>query len=120
MTELSSALLGVETTREQIDRTSTVGQTAERILDQNPNRLQLVFTNSSAVEIHVDTTGEVTLADGFTIPAAGGTAVFNVTEDGALPTSEWYAIAASSGTPIGHRAEVVRGEIPDPQEAETI
>ena len=120
MTELTQALLGVETDREQIDRQSTIGTTAERILDQKPNRPQPVFTNPSSAEVYVDTTGEVTLDDGFVIPAGNGTLILNAKEDGDLPTSEWYAIASSAGTTITHRGEEVRGQIPEPQEVETI
>jgi len=120
MTELTQALLGVETDREQIDRTSTIGTTAERILDQNPNRLQLVFTNPSSAEVYIDTTSEVALDDGFVVPAGNGTLILNVQDDGDLPTSEWYAIAGSAGTTITHRGEEVQGQIPEPQEVETI
>jgi hypothetical protein len=116
MTELTQAVLGFETDREQIDRTQTVGTSSERILDQNPNRLQIVFINPTANDVVIDTSAEVALGDGFAIPAGNGSVVFNVDQDGDLPTSEWYAVADSAGTDIVTRGEELRGEIPEPAE----
>jgi hypothetical protein len=114
MTELTQAVLGFETDREQIDRIQTVGTTPTRILDQNPNRLQIVFVNPTSNDVFIDTSAEVALGDGFSIPAGNGSIVFNIDQDGDVPTSEWYAVADTAGTDIVTRGEELRGEIPEP------
>lgn len=119
MTELTEAILGFQTEREAIPRTSTVGTTPTRILDQNPNRLQLVFTNPTPNELFIDTSGEVGLEDGFNVPANNGTVTLNVQDDGDLPTAEWYAVAGSAGTTVIHRGEEVRGSLPEPNPQNT-
>lgn len=116
MTQLTEAILGFETDRESIPRTVAVGTTAERILDQNPNRIQIVFLNPTTNDLFIDTSAEVTLGDGFSVPAGNGSVVFNVDQDGDVPTSEWYAVADTAGTEVVTRGEEVRGEIPEPSE----
>lgn len=81
-----------------VETTPTVAATAGLILGFDAERISATFVNLSANIIHISPSSEASATRGILIPAGGGAIAINVEEDGMLPTSEWYAIAALAGS----------------------
>jgi len=119
MGRLSEALLGVSATREGIDSPVSVTTTADRILDQNPNRLFLTFINPSTNNVWIDPSADVAVGEGFIVSSNNGVTTFQIQEDGDVTTAEFHAIANGGPADLVVRGEEVEGRIPDPDGGES-
>jgi hypothetical protein len=111
MVSVSEKLLGFRTEEESIDRTQTVTTTGDRIVKNNPDRIQLVFINPSSTDVTVDTRPQVTTGEGFVVPSKNGTLTFDGTTDGSLPTREFHGIVPTGTVDLITIGEEVIGQL---------
>lgn len=111
MPHLAEDLFGVETEDAQPDSPQTIGTTVSRVLDKDPDRVQLVFTNPGGTNVWLNTTGSFSAQEGFVVPSGQGSLILNVVQDGSLPQREWYAVVGSGTQDLNIQAEKARGEV---------
>ena len=97
--------LGGPTT--ELESNPTVQNTAGIILQGNPDRVGLVFINTSTVDVFIAFNSGVSSTNGIKIGANGNSVTMTVRDDFTLPTRTIYAIT-SSGTATVYILEVVR------------
>lgn len=101
MTHLMEQLFGVEDTEiGPADRSQTVGTSPSKLLDKNPNRVQITFANRSSSRIDVAPDPELASGEGIPLQAGGGTLTVLISEDGVLPMLEWHAVAGAASSSI--------------------
>lgn len=112
MVSVSEMLLGVETQEERIDRLQTVTTAGNRIVKNNPDRIQLVIVNPSSVDVTVDTRPTVSTGEGLVVPKSNGTLTFDATTDGSLPSREFHGITPTGTVELVTFGEEVVGQLP--------
>jgi len=78
-----------------IERTASVGTTPTKVVNNNPDRLELIISNPSANNVYIGLTPEVSLTRGIFVPTDGGNVTFLAIEDGELVGREWWGIASA-------------------------
>jgi len=74
----------------------SVKTTPTKIVNNNPDRLELIISNPSSNLVYIGLTSEVSLTRGIFIPTDGGSQTFLAHEDGDLVGREWWAIASAN------------------------
>lgn len=95
---------GVETRYNDTAMNTVVAATPTPLWRNNPDRLELVFTNLGANIVYLNVHESVAADNGFYLAANGGSITLTAEEDGELVGFPWYGIAAGN-TDI-HSAEV--------------
>jgi hypothetical protein len=80
--------------------TNTVGATAVLIAPNNPNRLELLMINLSALTVWVKPKNDVSASSGLVLGPNGGYVEFDWDDDYDLVGYEWWAIASGAGASI--------------------
>ena len=89
------------TSREHQD---TLGALALQIVQNNPNRVQVIIMNLSVNNVYIGFTSQVGITNGILLAANGGQVGFMAPDDGDLPGRAIYAIAAA-GAPVVYTIE---------------
>lgn len=71
---------------------TTVNATSTRLVENNPNALQLTIINTGTNDINVWTDSTVSSTKGIRIAANGGSYEIDFTRFGNFPTREWWGI----------------------------
>ena len=74
----------------------TVTTAAARLLTRNPARVAIIFSNLGANNVSLDTLDTVTTALGVQLDSSGGLVNIKKSDEGSLPTDEWYGIAGAN------------------------
>lgn len=83
---------------EEIDNEVVLSTTPQRIFKNNPDRIAVIFSNLTSIEVSVYTKAIVSSTLGYALDSAGGLLNFKSRDEGRYATKEWWAVAAS-GTP---------------------
>ena len=98
--DLLEAMYGVKTRVRQNPKTDTVGVSAVKIADSNPNRLTLLINNVSSNAIYITPDNQPSATRGIYVAPGGGSVVMQWDRDFSLVSQEWYAIAAAANSEI--------------------
>jgi hypothetical protein len=79
---------------------ASVGTTAVKVLNNNPDRIGWLIVNLSANTIYIAYGPDVSSTKGISIALNGGTASSVVSEDGEAVTYEVWAVAAGADSAI--------------------
>jgi len=78
------------------DSAPAVGTSATKIVNNNPDRLELIISNPTANIVYIALNSGVALARGILVPPDGGSVTFTAREDGDLVGREWWGIASAT------------------------
>jgi hypothetical protein len=112
MGELSAALLGLETDREDVGPTVNVGTASGRLVPANPNRVFLYLANPSTNDVFVAPETSVAVDEGYIVPPGNGSLTFEVGTDGDITGAEFHAIANGGAVDLIVRGEQAAGPLP--------
>jgi hypothetical protein len=79
---------------------SSVGTSAAKVLNNNPDRIGWLIINLSANTLYIAYSPDVSSSKGIQIAANGGTASSIVTEDGEAVANEVWAVATGANSSI--------------------
>ena len=85
---------------EEIDVEVSVGTTATKIVENDPDALALTLINLGSETAWVMFDNKVSTTRGIQLDAGGGVVSLVIRDDQALPTREWYAITSTATTDI--------------------
>lgn len=71
----------------------TVGTTATSLVNNNPSRVAILFSNRGTNAVTIDNDNGVTTVLGFILDSNGGALNFLKSEDGDMPSLEFFGIA---------------------------
>lgn len=80
--------------------TLDVDSAAKLLLKNNPSRLAVYFFNLTAVQVSIGFDNGVTTSLGIPLDPSGGIISFNRIQDGVVPESEFWLIAAADNTNV--------------------
>ncbi len=100
LSELLESLYGVKTTYRVNPNISTVGVTASKLLNNNPNRVSFIIVNMSVNSLYISPTIDVSSTKGIYIAPNGGFASFQWDRDFELVSQEWWCIGGAAGTTL--------------------
>lgn len=78
----------------------SVGTTATKVCQLNPNRVGLTFINNSINTIYLFTDNSVSSSRGIQLAGGGGSISFNWRDDLVLNAQEWFGIAPAGPSNI--------------------
>lgn len=78
----------------------SVGVAVTKLVSNNPNRLNLSFSNISTSTVYVFTDNQVSANRGFLLASGGGSLGLDWRDDLTLVSNDWYAIALSAGSNV--------------------
>jgi hypothetical protein len=96
--ELSRQLLGAET--RSVLSSKSVDTSAIQIVENNPDRVELVLFNIGAGNLYLGHDSTVTTSNGMFLGSGGSAMMMTVREDGELPSEEWWGVADASTTVV--------------------
>lgn len=85
----------------------TVGTTVTSLLNNNADRLELIFFNNGSVDVVIWNDSSVSATLGMRVVASGGFITFKVRDDFTLVASNWFGISTGAAQQISI-TEVVR------------
>jgi hypothetical protein len=77
-----------------------IGTGVTTVLNNNADRLELIFFNNSAVDVVLWTDSSVSTTLGFRCVATGGFLVFKVRDDFTLLSNNWFGISTGAAVTI--------------------
>jgi hypothetical protein len=100
LSELLESLYGVKTTNRANPNIATVSTTAQKILNNNPNRVSFLVVNLSVNGLYIAPAQDVASTKGIYLAPNGGFATFMWDRDFELVGQEWWAIGTAVGTTL--------------------
>lgn len=100
LSELLEGLYGVKTTYRINPNISSVGTTALKLLNNNPNRVSFLVVNMSVNALYVSPMQDVSSTKGIYIAPNGGFATFQWDRDFELVGQEWWCIGGAAATTL--------------------
>ena len=85
---------------EENDSTISVGTSATKVVDNDPDALALTIVNIGANSVYLAPTNNPTSSKGIILDASGGSVSMVVRDDLLLPALEWYGIAPSGASNV--------------------
>lgn len=89
---------GVRTRSIENPVTDAAGAGVTKILNNNPDRFEVVIVNHDAVLMRVAPSPDVSEEYGIPLDPEGGAAVITADDDGELVGYEWFIYSAAGGT----------------------
>jgi hypothetical protein len=93
-------LFGVDTTPNENPLITTIGTTAEKLVNNNPRRMSLLIINLSANNVYVGLKPDVSATKGMLVAANGGSLSLTYDKDFQLVTNELWIVGAAAGLSI--------------------
>jgi hypothetical protein len=97
-----------------VNSSPTVGTGVTSLLNNNADRLELIFFNNGTVDVVIWTDSSVSTTLGFRVVATGGFLVFKVRDDFTLVANNWFGISTGAAQQIAI-TEVSRITFPPPK-----
>jgi len=83
---------------------TTATTTAQRFLNNNPNRISMVVVNGGSNDILIWTDPSVSSTKGIRLAANGGEIEFYYDKHLDLPAKEWWVISVASTSPFNSKS----------------
>jgi len=100
LSDLLQGLYGIKTTFRTNPNSSSVGTTAVKLLNNNPNRVSFLVVNMSVNSVWISPEQDVSSTKGIFLASNGGFAVFTWDRDFELVAQEWWIIGSAAATAI--------------------
>lgn len=81
-----------------IEEATVTSGFAVRVLENSPDTMSVVFTNSGTEDIYLSLSNKVSAQNGMRLPAGGSPLVFTYRDNQNLPGREWWAMSPTSGS----------------------
>jgi hypothetical protein len=85
---------------EERETSPATSATAVSVCNNDPEAVQILFVNTGANTVNLGLTVAMAIAGGIILAANGGSVSMSVSEDGTLPSREWFARSAAGASSL--------------------